>query len=82
MKLSRYISYWKRGLWVYLLFVCINLVLCIVAVPAVFIAAGNEKLYWSMCTIGLLVFVVPVAGWVFELFASKLKRLGKNEENG
>lgn len=75
MGMKRYLAYWRRGWWVWLLALCLNLTI----VPLGFFAAaafpGSPALYWTAFAVLWLVVGAPVWGWMFEAFARNSDRI-------
>ena len=71
--MASYWALWRRGWWVWLMmFICSAVHLTASLIAAL---AGGQA---GGIVLGLLVWVfasIPMSGWVFEIFASKLKRL-------
>jgi len=80
--METYVAYWKRGWWVWLMMVCINLAIALTAVPLAAVFHGNKTAYWTAVFIAWLVILLPLAGWVFELFARDSKRIVASEREG
>ncbi len=72
-----YWQYWKRGWWVLLLHLSVNLISVAFFVPMVFIFGENKIGYYTGCGIMALIAILPIAGWLFELVAKKAKRIGE-----
>jgi hypothetical protein len=73
--MDAYVAYWKRGWWVWLMMLCINLGLAVVALPLAALFRGNPTVYWSSAVVAWLLVVAPYAGWVFERFAAGSERI-------
>ena len=58
---------------------CQNLISGVFYLPLAFIFAlifkGNESIYYMMLLIVLIVGVIPISGWIFEVFAENSERI-------
>lgn len=73
-----YWKYWKRGWWSWLMQLCQNLICMVLFLPLAFIFADNQPIYLLSAGVVALVAILPLAGWLFEVFASKSERIGKD----
>ncbi len=80
--MDMYLAYWKRGWWVWLMTLCINLAIAVTALPLAALFRGNKSAYWISVLIVWFVVLAPFAGWVFERFAEGSQRIGTAENKG
>lgn len=73
-------NYWKRGWWSWLMQVCVNLIGFVVVLPLAFLFSANRPIYFLFATAVILVAVIPVTGWLFEVFARNSARIGADRD--
>ena len=73
--MDRYIAYWRRGWWAWLLMLLANFSLMVVMVPLAAAFAGNPTAYWIGAGIAWLLIYAPLWGWLFEKFAAGSPRI-------
>ena len=80
---SGYFALWKRGLWVYLMLIVINVVVGLVAAGMARLLhfAFSDPLMLAFA-VTLLTVGLPFSGWVFEKLASRLPRLRPSSQTG
>jgi hypothetical protein len=74
--MDKFLAYWRRGWWAWLLALCLNFSLMPIILPAAFAFSDRPTLYWTVCLGLWLVLGAPVWGWLFEVFASNSARIG------
>ena len=77
--MTRYWRYWRRGWYVWVLMLCINISVLLVAFP---LAMAFHQRPGAYLLAGLLVWVTigaPYVGWLFERFAAYAPRIGRDE---
>ena len=77
-----YWRYWKRGWWSWLMQLCQNLICMAVFLPLAFLFADDQFLYFVSATLVALAGVIPMAGWLFEVFARNSERIEETSEGG
>ena len=70
-----YWSYWKRGWWSWLMQLCQNLISMILFVPLALLFGDNKPIYFFSAALVAIIGLVPIAGWLFEVFARKSERI-------
>lgn len=76
-----YWVFWRRGWWAMLFMVAIN----VIATALFFLCAlimGSEGAYFVAAVIIALVVLVPLSGWLFEVFAANSTRLVNRASSG
>jgi len=73
--MDKYLAYWKRGWWAWLLMLCANILLAILIFPLAMAFRGNENIYWLSAAVMWFVIVAPLWGWLFEYFAAGSTRI-------
>jgi hypothetical protein len=73
---STYFALWRRGFWVYLMLIVINVVVGLVGggLARLLHSAIPEPLILAFA-VTLLTVGLPLSGWLFEQLASRLPRL-------
>jgi hypothetical protein len=79
--MSKYLAFWKRGWWAWLLMLCANFSLAIFIVPLAFAFHDNKPAYWISATAMWFVIGAPLWGWLFERFAAGSPRIAQAAED-
>ncbi|WP_447894111.1 hypothetical protein [Vreelandella sp. GE22] len=77
--MDKYLKYWKRGWWAWLLMLCSNLAISLLVIPLVFLFGENQIGYWSALLVVWILIVTPLSGWLFEKFASSSARINGSQ---
>jgi hypothetical protein len=77
--MDRYLAYWRRGWWAWLLVLCLNFSLIPLIAPAALVFSDNKALYWAACFVLWSAVGAPVWGWLFEVFARNSERLSSTQ---
>ena len=70
-----YLRYWKRGWWSILLQFCQNVAGALILAPTVLIFQENSTAQGLLFLVVGLLLVVPILGWLFEMFAKSSERI-------
>lgn len=77
-----YWRYWKRGWWSWLLQLAVNMTWMIIYLPSKIVFATEIPPFAmtaTMTMVGLLV-IVPLTGWLFEVFARNSDRITSEQQ--
>lgn len=73
--MEKYMAFWKRGWWAWLMVLCVNVCFGLALVPLAMVFHGHKTAYW-LSVIGTWgVIGAPLMGWWFEKFAASSSRL-------
>ena len=78
--MDKYVAYWKRGWWAWLMILSLNVAAGLTALPLAAIFRGNESGYWTALVIAWVVVGAPFPGWVFERFAAGSTRIPTSQD--
>lgn len=73
--MKNYIELWYRGWWAALMMLCLSIVPVIVTIPMSRMLPKHIVWYWATFLFGSLLVIIPVYGWIFEMFAKKTPRI-------
>jgi ABC-type glycerol-3-phosphate transport system permease component len=77
--MSNYWAYWRRGWWVWLMMLCMNIGFALVVLPLAFLFKENTSAYLGSVLIAWLAIGAPFFGWLFERFATGSPRIGAGQ---
>ncbi|HSX60066.1 MAG TPA: hypothetical protein VLF18_07710 [Tahibacter sp.] len=80
--MSNYWIYWKRGWWVWLMSLCLQLATAVFVLPLAFAFHGRPGLYLSSAAVVGIFAIIPLWGWIFERFAARSDRILPAERAG
>ena len=80
--MEKYIAFWKRGWWAWLMVLCVNVCFGLALVPLAMIFQGNKVAYWVSAITTWVVAGAPLMGWLFERFAASSSRLISPSQDG
>ena len=80
--MEKYMAFWKRGWWAWLMVLCCNVCFAIAVVPLAMIFGANKVAYWTSAIVVWLIVGAPLMGWLFERFAVSSPRLILSSQDG
>jgi len=73
--MQRYLSYWRRGWWAWLLAACFNLTTLPITWAGQSIAPEHLTAFVFAVFLSWIVVIAPLWGWLFETFAVNSHRI-------
>ncbi len=72
-----YWRYWRRGWWSWLMQLSQSLICAILFMPLSILLVEDQASHSLLVGIAFILLIPPVAGWVFEVFATHSERIAR-----
>ena len=67
----KYWQYFKHGWWAQLVMLLFNIGLALVLLPLALVFQDNKNTYYTIAVIAYIFLIVPLGGWLFQVFSPR-----------